>query len=52
MMCTKHEKEKAKMQATIEKLQEAFCDKESKLQVSKELKVNIIHFSIIDYEMV
>ncbi|GFR26724.1 hypothetical protein TNCT_620081 [Trichonephila clavata] len=35
IVCTKHEKEKVKMQATIEKLQEAFCDKESKLQDTK-----------------
>lgn len=49
MMCTKHEKEKAKMQATIEKLQEAFCDKESKLQVSKELKLYPFFFAITNY---
>ncbi|GIY10996.1 hypothetical protein CDAR_108972 [Caerostris darwini] len=35
LVCTKHEKEKVKMQATIEKLQEAFCDKESKFQDTK-----------------
>ncbi|XP_055936998.1 golgin subfamily A member 4-like isoform X2 [Argiope bruennichi] len=35
LVCTKHEKEKVKMQTTIEKLQEAFCDKESKLQDTK-----------------
>ncbi|XP_042895746.1 putative leucine-rich repeat-containing protein DDB_G0290503 isoform X1 [Parasteatoda tepidariorum] len=35
IICTKHEKEKVKMQSTIEKLQEAFCDKESKFQDTK-----------------